>query len=51
VDNYYDGDDEYGVAWNDPVLGIDWGVNEPVLSARDRQNRLLMDIPPHHLPD
>jgi dTDP-4-dehydrorhamnose 3,5-epimerase len=51
VDNYYDGDDEYGVAWNDPVLGIDWGVNEPVLSARDRQNRLLKDIPPHHLPD
>jgi dTDP-4-dehydrorhamnose 3,5-epimerase len=51
VDNYYDGDDEYGVAWNDPVLGIDWGVSEPILSARDRQNPLLKDIPPHLLPD
>jgi dTDP-4-dehydrorhamnose 3,5-epimerase len=51
VDNYYDGNDEYGVAWNDPVLGIDWGVSEPILSVRDRQNPLLKDIPTHHLPD
>lgn len=51
VDNYYDGDDEYGVAWNDPVLGIDWGVSEPALSHRDRQNPLLRDISPHQLPD
>ncbi len=51
VDNYYDGDDEYGVAWNDPALGVDWGVSEPLLSVRDRQNPLLRDIPSHHLPD
>jgi dTDP-4-dehydrorhamnose 3,5-epimerase len=51
VDNYYDGDDEYGVAWNDPVLGIDWGVSEAVLSSRDRQNPLWKDIPRHDLPD
>jgi dTDP-4-dehydrorhamnose 3,5-epimerase len=51
VDNYYDGDDEHGVAWNDPVLGIDWGVSEAVLSSRDRQNPLWKDIPRHDLPD
>jgi dTDP-4-dehydrorhamnose 3,5-epimerase len=35
VDGYYDPEDELGVAWDDPALGIDWGVAEPVLSARD----------------
>jgi dTDP-4-dehydrorhamnose 3,5-epimerase len=51
VDNYYDGSDELGVAWNDPALGVDWGIEDPILSPRDLQNRLLKDIPPHLLPD
>ena len=24
VDRYFDGSDEWGIAWNDPELGIDW---------------------------
>jgi dTDP-4-dehydrorhamnose 3,5-epimerase len=51
VDNYYDGDDELGVAWNDPALGVDWKVDDPVLSLRDRQNLKLKDIPSHQLPE
>ncbi len=51
VDNYYDGNDELGIAWNDPELGLDWGLSEPELSDRDRQNSLLKDIPSHQLPD
>ena len=51
VDSYYDGSDEYGVAWNDPALGLDWGVADPILSPRDLQNPLLKDIPAHQLPD
>jgi len=51
VDNYHDGGDEHGVAWNDPTLGIDWGLSEPILSERDRCNSLLKDIPAHLLPD
>ena len=51
VDNYYDGSDEHGVAWNDPELGVDWGVGSPILSPRDLQNSLLRDIPPDQLPD
>lgn len=43
VDNYYDGGDEHGVAWDDPTLAIDWGVAEPILSPRDRENRRLGD--------
>ena len=51
VDNYYDGNDEHGVAWNDPELGLTWGINNPIRSPRDLQNSLLKDIPPHQLPD
>jgi len=51
VDNYYDGDDELGVAWNDPALGLTWGISNPILSPRDLQNWPLKDIPPHQLPD
>jgi len=45
VDNYYDGADELGVAWNDPQFNAAWGVKNPVLSARDLQNPLWADIP------
>ncbi len=38
VDNYYNPEDELGVAWNDPAIDADWGLTEPVLSNRDQQN-------------
>ena len=50
VNNYYDGADELGVAWDDPALGVPWGVDAPVLSARDLKNPRLADIPPEKLP-
>jgi dTDP-4-dehydrorhamnose 3,5-epimerase len=35
--DYYAPEHERTVAWNDPVIGIDWPVEgEPVLSAKDR---------------
>jgi dTDP-4-dehydrorhamnose 3,5-epimerase len=46
VDRYYDPEDELGVAWDDPVIGADWGVTDPVLSARDRSNSLRADLHP-----
>ncbi len=51
VDNYYNGHDELGVAWDDPTLQIAWGVDKPVLSQRDLANPRLLDIPPGALPD
>jgi dTDP-4-dehydrorhamnose 3,5-epimerase len=33
--DYYFSEDQYGLAWNDPSLGIDWGVEQPLLSPRD----------------
>ncbi|MEM7346822.1 MAG: dTDP-4-dehydrorhamnose 3,5-epimerase [Chloroflexota bacterium] len=45
VDNYYNGDDEHGIAWNDPEVAMPWGVEAPVLSSRDADNPWLKDIP------
>jgi dTDP-4-dehydrorhamnose 3,5-epimerase len=50
VDNYYDGTDEHGVAWNDPDINLPWGIVNPYLSPRDAQNPLLRDIPAENLP-
>jgi dTDP-4-dehydrorhamnose 3,5-epimerase len=50
VDNYYDGADEFGVAWNDPEIDLRWGVERPLLSARDRENPRLSDISGSDLP-
>ena len=55
VDNYYDGSDEHGVAWNDPQLNVPWGLSdldltEPDMSGRDLQNPLLKDIDVEKMP-
>jgi dTDP-4-dehydrorhamnose 3,5-epimerase len=50
VDNYYDGSDELGVAWNDPDLALAWGIDAPLLSERDRANPRLASLPTAALP-
>lgn len=50
VDNYYDGGDEFGVAWDDPDLAVPWNVRAPILSARDRANPRLQEIPAEQRP-
>lgn len=50
VDNYYDGSDEFGVAWDDPDLAVPWNVSAPIVSARDRNNPQLRDIPAEQRP-
>ncbi len=45
VDNYFNGGvDENGVAWNDPQFSLNWGVENPLVSARDKQNKQLKEI-------
>lgn len=34
----YNGETEAGIAWDDPELGIDWKITNPVLSGRDQSN-------------
>jgi len=34
--DFYEPGDEISVAWNDPELGIEWPIREPILSEKDR---------------
>ena len=46
-DEYYHPEDEGGVLWNDPTIGIDWPLFdglEPLLSDKDKLHPLLKDI-------
>lgn len=43
--NYYHPEGERGLLWADPQLNIDWAVEEPVISDKDQQQPLLIDIP------
>jgi dTDP-4-dehydrorhamnose 3,5-epimerase len=45
VDGYYNAADELGVRWDDPAIGADWGVADPILSGRDQTNPARADIP------
>ena len=43
ADNPYAPESEGGIRWNDPELGISWGVEEPILSAKDQAAPFLKD--------
>ena len=43
ADNPYAPEADAGILWNDPELGIDWGVENPILSEKDKHNPLLRD--------
>lgn len=51
VDQFYNGSDELGIAWNDPDLAVDWAISDPILSARDQNNPLWRAIEPAKLPN
>jgi dTDP-4-dehydrorhamnose 3,5-epimerase len=50
VDGYYNPYDELGVAWNDPSINADWGIDEPIVSERDKRNRTVRQIEDMWLP-
>ena len=48
--DYYAPQNEGGICWDDPELGIDWPVISPSLSDRDHNFQKLGDINPRELP-
>lgn len=45
VDNMYAPNHEASIIWNDPTIGIDWGISEDklLLSNKDKVGKLLTD--------
>lgn len=44
VSSYYDSATEAGIAWDDPDLGIQWPVSDPLVSNRDQSNPSLASL-------
>lgn len=44
VSSLYDPATEAGIAWDDPDVGIDWQVSDPLLSERDKTAPKLNEI-------
>jgi dTDP-4-dehydrorhamnose 3,5-epimerase len=43
VDQYYSKEHDRSIRWNDPDIGIDWPIEEPILSEKDRNAPFLKD--------
>lgn len=43
VDNLYSPEHDRGIRFNDPAIGVDWGVKDPILSEKDTASPLLAD--------
>ena len=48
--DYYDPTSELSIAWDDPAIGIQWPIENPLLSEKDRRGKLLADCPLELLP-
>jgi dTDP-4-dehydrorhamnose 3,5-epimerase len=48
--DFYFPEDEGGILWADPELGIDWPVKNPIISEKDLRNPTLKDVPLDRLP-
>ena len=43
ADNYYAPEADAGIRWNDPEIGVEWGIENPILSEKDKKNPFLKD--------
>jgi dTDP-4-dehydrorhamnose 3,5-epimerase len=43
VDNYYNKEADRSICWNDPELGVQWGIENPIVSEKDATAPLYRD--------
>ena len=43
VDNLYSKECDRGIRFNDPSIGVDWGITDPILSQKDTTSPMLDD--------
>lgn len=48
--DFYRPEDEGGISWSDPQIGIDWPVKNPIISEKDAKFPLLSECPNEKLP-
>ena len=41
---YYHPEDELCLMWNDPEVAIDWTINDPILTEKDKKGLFLKDL-------
>jgi len=46
----YSPEDEGGILWSDPEIGIEWPVSDPILSEKDSRYPKLREVPEDRLP-
>lgn len=44
VDNYYSPQHDSGFRWDDPTIGIQWPISNPVLSEKDKKLPYLKEV-------
>lgn len=47
--DFYSPDDEGGILWSDPDIGIEWPISDPLLSDKDSGYPCLRDVPNERL--
>jgi dTDP-4-dehydrorhamnose 3,5-epimerase len=48
--DYFEATDDRGVLWNDPGIGIDWRIDDPSISDKDKRYLPLAEIAHDQLP-
>ncbi len=48
--DFYDPEDEKGILWSDPGIGIRWPIDRPIISEKDSVLPLLSEVFPNRRP-
>ena len=43
TDNYYNHESDRNIRFDDPEIGVDWGIKDPILSEKDKKAPALKD--------